>query len=135
MAATEHRAILDEVYRAFNRGDVDRLKELFADDMTMVIPGATQISGTFRGRDEVFGAFAQMAAITGGTSHAAVERVLVDDTGGVVIAVDSARRDGEDVSARFADVYRIEQGRVTELRPFPEDPIAMNHFWRRGDRP
>lgn len=135
MTPTEHRAILDEFYRAFDRGDVDRLKELFADDVTMVVPGATQISGTFRGQDEVFGAFARMAAITGGTTRTAVERVLVDDTGGVVIAVDSALRDGEDVSARFADVFRIEQGRVTEFRPFPEDPIAMNHFWRRGDRP
>ncbi|MFF3064174.1 nuclear transport factor 2 family protein [Oerskovia sp. NPDC057915] len=135
MSATENRSTLDEVYRAFNQGHVARLRELFADDMTMVIPGRTQISGTFHGHDEIFGVFARMAAITGGTSRADVERVLVDDVGGVVIAVDTARREGEEVTARFADVYRIEQGRVTELRPFPEDPIAMDHFWRRGGRP
>ncbi|MHA7132927.1 nuclear transport factor 2 family protein [Oerskovia turbata] len=130
MTATENRAILDEVYRAFNRGDVDRLRDLFAEDMSMVVPGSTRISGTFTGHDAVFDALARMAAITGGTSRAEVERVLVDDAGGVVIAVDSARREGEDVSARFADVFRIENGRVTELRPFPEDPLAMSHFWR-----
>lgn len=130
MAASDNRSTLDEVYSAFNRGDVDRLRQLFADDMTMVIPGRTQISGTFHGHDEVFGAFARMAAVTDGTSRASVERILVDDTGGVVIAVDSALREGEEVTARFADVFRIDRGRVVDLRFFPEDPLAMNHFWR-----
>ncbi|GAA1988631.1 hypothetical protein GCM10009718_27750 [Isoptericola halotolerans] len=125
-----HRSVLEKVYEAFNAGDVAALDQLFHDDAVMSIPGETQISGVYHGKTEIFGAFARMAELTGGTSRAVVQRMAVDEDGGVVIAVDEATRFGEQVRAEFADVFTVRGSAVSELRFFPADPAEMAHFWR-----
>jgi len=122
--------VLDELYEAFNAADGAVLDRLFHPDAVMVIPGSTQISGTYRGKAEIFEAFARMAQITGGTSRAEVRRVAIDEVGAVVIAVDHAMRHGEPVTAEFADVFTVRDGVVTELRFFPADAEEMAYFWR-----
>lgn len=128
--ATTTRGVLEAVYEAFNAEDGAALDRLFHDDAVMVIPGATQISGTFHGKQEIFGAFARMAELTDGTSRAEIRRMTIDDVGGVVIAVDHVQRFGEPVTAEFADVFTVRDGAVSELRFFPAEPDQMAYFWR-----
>ncbi|MFF2832338.1 nuclear transport factor 2 family protein [Cellulosimicrobium cellulans] len=123
--------VLDELYEAFNAADGVVLDRLFHPDAVMVIPGSTQISGTYRGKAAIFEAFARMSQITGGTSRAEVRRVAIDEAGAVVIAVDHAMRHGEPVSAEFADVFTVRDGAVSELRFFPADADQMAYFWRK----
>ncbi|MBB5866830.1 ketosteroid isomerase-like protein [Allocatelliglobosispora scoriae] len=118
------------VYEAFNTADGARLDELFADEVVMVVPGATAVSGTFEGKAAVFAAFALMGELTGGTTRAEITRILTDASGAVVIAVDHATRHGRDVMAGYADVFDIEDGRVRRLQVYPADPAAMADFWR-----
>jgi len=42
-------------------------------------PGRNQLSGTFRGKDEVFASFQKVAQLTNGTFRLELHAVLVDD--------------------------------------------------------
>jgi len=48
-------------YEAFAQGDLAALSELIADDVTWHALGVGPLSGTYHGRDEVFGFFGRLA--------------------------------------------------------------------------
>lgn len=66
---TEHPniAILKKGYEAFGEGDMATLNELFDPSVTYHVPGNSQISGDYQGRDAVFGFFGKLAELSGGT--------------------------------------------------------------------
>ena len=55
-------------FAAFGTGDMATLGELFADDIVWHIGGRSPIAGDYKGKDEVFGFFAQLAQRAGGPS-------------------------------------------------------------------
>lgn len=62
-------------FAAFGAGDIATLGELFADDIVWHVGGRSPISGDYKGKDEVFGFFAQLAERAGGTLHVDVHDV------------------------------------------------------------
>ena len=66
---TEHPNIelTRQGYDAFAKGDLAALSELIAGDATWHVLGVGPLSGTYHGRDEIFGFFGRLAEETGGT--------------------------------------------------------------------
>ena len=74
-------------YAAFAEGDMATLSELIADDVTWHQNGVGPLSGTYHGRDEVFGFFGRLAEETAGTFRLDVHDVLANDEHAVALCV------------------------------------------------
>ena len=121
--------LLRKGYAAFDAGDLDTIRALFADDIIWHVPGRNPLSGTLKGKDEVFGWFAKLLTITEGTAKIAVHSVIADDTHGVVLGTSSASRGGRSLSLNTADVFHIRDGQVTEAWFFTDDQYAEDEFY------
>ncbi len=91
---TEHPSVelTRQGYEAFAKGDMATLSELMADDITWHVEGAGSLSGTYRGREDVFGFFGRLAEETGGTFSLDVHDVLANDEHVVALCTLSASR-------------------------------------------
>jgi ketosteroid isomerase-like protein len=69
---TDNLALLHDGYAAFAAGDLVRLGELFADGIIWHMPARNPMSGDYRGKQEVFALFGQLAEQTAGTGAVAL---------------------------------------------------------------
>src|SRR5713226_7362004 len=81
-------------YEAFLGGDLGALNDLFADDIVWHVPGRNQMAGDFAGKDAVFGQFAKLMELTGGTFKLEIHDILANDTHAVVLVRATAEHDG-----------------------------------------
>lgn len=127
--AHRNEEILRKGYAAFTSGDLDTIRALFADDIIWNVPGRNALSGTFKGKDEVFGWFAKLLTSSEGTFKAEVHDVLANDEHGVVIVSVTAQRGTGSLSVRGVDTYHMRDGKVTEGWFFNDDQYAEDEFW------
>ncbi len=123
-------------YEAFAHGDLAALSGLIADDVTWHVSGAGPLSGTYHGRDEVFGFFGRLAEETGGTFRLDVHDVLANDEHAVALCTLSASRSGKSIEVPVANVSHVRDGKVTvrdgkvtEFWGATTDPQASIDFW------
>lgn len=121
--------LLRRGYQAFAKGDADTLSGLFADDIVWHVPGRSPLAGEYRGREAVFGLFAKLAEMTGGTFKLDVHDVLAGDEHGVVLAVATAEREGKRLESRTTHVWHLRDGKATEFWSQAEDLYAADEFW------
>ncbi len=129
MADHPNAALLRKGYEAFASGDMATLTELFAEDVVWHVPGNSQISGEHRGRDAVFGVFAKVGQLTGGSFKIELHDVLANDEHAVSLTRGRASREGKQLEAVECTVYHIKGGKVTEFWSFPEDQRVTDEFW------
>ena len=116
-------------YAAFATGDLATMTELIADDVTWHVTGAGPLSGTYHGRDEVFGFFGRLAAETAGTFRLDIHDVLANDEHAVALCTLSATRGTRSLQVPVANVAHVRDGKVTEFWGATEDPQATIDFW------
>lgn len=116
-------------YDAFSKGDMDTLRELFADDIVWHTPGRSPLSGDFKGIDEVLANFARTAELSGGTFKISLHDVLANDEHAVSLFESSAQREGKSLTSRGILVQHIEGGKVKEGWLHPDDQYAIDEFW------
>ena len=119
-------------FEAFSTGDMAALNDLFADDIVWHAPGRNQMSGTFHGKDEVFGQFAKLFELTGGSFKLEIHDVLANDTHAVVLARATGEYDGRKLDDKGVQVFHITDGKVTEQWLHPGDLHAADEFWGQG---
>ncbi len=114
-------------YDAFLRGDLGPLDDLLAEDVAWHETGRHQLSGVYRGREEVHRLLNRLGELTGGTMRIDVRTVLADDTDGVaVLRVSGRRGDRSFEDVLETHVYRFADGRVTEWHQAFEDQYAID---------
>jgi uncharacterized protein len=116
-------------YAAFAAGDLATMTELIADDVTWHVTGAGPLTGTYHGRDEVFGFFARLAAETAGTFRLDIHDVLANDEHAIALCTLSATRGDKSLRVPVANVAHVRDGKVTEFWGATEDPQATIEFW------
>jgi uncharacterized protein len=116
-------------FAAFGTGDMATLGELFADDIVWHGGGRSPISGDYKGKDEVFGFFAQLAERAGGTFRIDVHDVLANDEHVVALTTGTGQREGKTLSDNGAQVFHVKDGKVTETWFLPGDQYADDEFW------
>jgi len=116
-------------YAAFGAGDMATLNELFSDDIVWHAPGRNQLSGTFRGKEEVFANFQKLAELTGGAFKLDIHTVLADDEHVAVLARAMAEREGRTLDDNGVQVFHVKDGKVTEQWLYPGDVYAGDEFW------
>jgi uncharacterized protein len=116
-------------FAAFGTGDLATLGELFADDIVWHAGGRSPIAGDYKGKDEVFGLFAQFAERTGGTFRIDIHDVLANDEHVVALTKGTAEREGKRLSVDGVQVFHVKDGKVTESWFHAADQYASDDFW------
>src|SRR6266550_6290526 len=106
--------LLNKGYDAFDKGDLDTVRSLFADDIVFHVAGNSQLAGDYRGIDEVFGFFGKLVELSGGTFKIERHAVLADDEHATVLSTSSAERNGTSLTLKTIDVFHVADGKVTE---------------------
>jgi ketosteroid isomerase-like protein len=121
--------LLRRGYAAYSSGDLDTINELFADDIVWHVAGRSQISGDYTGKEQVFGFFAKLAELSGGTSTVEVHDLLAGDEHGVAIISELATRNGQSHTGRATHVFHFRDGKVTEMWDAQVDQYSLDEFW------
>lgn len=122
------RAVVDELYRAFAARDAVTLQRLLA-AAEWRVPGASQVSGTYRGAAEVLGYFGKLRELSGGTFHAEVLDVMTSGTRAAVLARATGKRDGRGYDKTYVLVLEVRGGAILSGTLYNEDQAAFDAFW------
>ncbi len=115
-------------YDAFNRRDVATIMSLLADDVVFHIPGHSQQSGDFSGKNGAGASFRRSESYPEApigwrsmtywpTMHA------------VALLRAKAERDDKTFDMNVAHVWHVRQGKAAELWILPGDQYAFDEFW------
>jgi ketosteroid isomerase-like protein len=129
MADHPNVEVLRKGYAAYSSGDMETINDLFADDIVWHVAGRSQLAGDYNGKDEVFGFFAKLIELSGGTSRLEVHDVLANDEHGAVLVTGTATRDGTEFSGQDVHTFHLRDGKVTEFWDSPLDQYAADEFW------
>ncbi|MDQ1685250.1 MAG: uncharacterized protein QOC82_1987 [Frankiaceae bacterium] len=129
MADHPNVELLRKGYAAYSSGDIEVLNELFADDILWHIAGRSQLSGDYKGRDQVFGFFGKLMELSGGTATLELHDVLANDEHGVALVTGSATRDGKSFTGPDVHTFHLRDGKVVEFWDSPVDQYASDEFW------
>jgi uncharacterized protein len=116
-------------YAAFATGDMATLNELFADDIVWHAPGRNELSGTFKGKDEVFANLQKNMELTGGTFRLEIHALIADDDHAVALLRARAEREGKTLDDNTVQIFHIADGKLTESWLHPSDAYASDEFW------
>ena len=115
-------------YAAFNKGDVDALVELFAEDIVWHFPGTSKLSGEHVGRDATLAALGGYGAASNGTLQANLVDIMANDTHVTGWARDTATANGRTLDINSVVIFTMKDGKVTKGRHFVDDPAALDAF-------
>jgi ketosteroid isomerase-like protein len=129
MTAATDAATIRAGYEAFGKGDIPAVAQLLADDIAWHIPGRSDLSGDYRGRDEVIAFFTQVAQRSEGSFRLEIHDLLASDEHVVAIVTEIAHRGDQVLNARTTHVWHVRDGQATEFWALAADGYALDEFW------
>ncbi len=117
-------------YDAFNNGDMETMAQLMAADVVHRSPGDNQVSGEYKGQEEVFGYYGKLAELTNGTVKAELESVRAEGDGTVVARHRNlGQREGRNLDAMETLTCTVSNGQITALEESADDQAVWDDFW------
>jgi ketosteroid isomerase-like protein len=117
---------LETIYDAFGRGDMETVGAAYADDIEWRVNGPSPVSGTYDGKDAVFGFFSRMMDQYEGTLKVEVTAMVADDDAGFVAVQESASRP-DAVNYSGIHAWRFRDGKCAEFESYYDD--TYYDFW------
>lgn len=127
--ANPNEQLLRRGYEAFAQGDLEAVKEIFAEDIVFHVPGRGLISGEYRGREAVLGFFAKGQELSGGTLRIELHDVAATNEHAIALQINRAERNGKTLAARVVGVYHIRQGKAAEAWFLTDSQDENDQFW------
>lgn len=122
MSASENKAAAQSAYQAFGAGDMEGAMSNMADDIELIVPGNSTISGRYRGKEEVAGYFRTLASKSFKTEP---EHFIAE--GDHVVVLTRITADGQ--SADQADVLTFRpDGKLAKFQP-AGDTALQERIW------
>ncbi|HEX8098586.1 MAG TPA: nuclear transport factor 2 family protein [Actinomycetota bacterium] len=130
MAGEQNAETLRRGFEAFQKGDMDALRnEFFTEDTIWHVAGKGPMAGDYRGQ-EVFEWFRKLFELSGGTFRVDVHDILGTADHAVAITTVSAEREGKKLeNAKGIEVHHFEGGKVSESWLLNEDADEYEQFW------
>ena len=121
--------IIRRGYQAFSEGDMKALGLLYTDDVVQTMPGKNQLSGEYKGRDNVIGLYGKMYELSGGTFKARLKSLKTE--GDKVVSVHNAtgERDGKTLDNDDKIVFTFAGDKISRLDLTYGDQAASDKFW------
>jgi len=124
MSAQDNLAVARAISDAFDRGDMQKIDELTADDVVWHEIGRTQPR---------IGKAALRAAGLGGEADYTItgrtHDILASDDHAITLVEATATRGGKTLTYRTAEIYHIRDGRLAERWAFSDDTAAITAFF------
>ncbi len=121
MSAQSNVETTKAAYAAFSAGDAEAAMAAMADDIEWIVAGDSAISGTYRGKAEVGGFWAQLAGKGFVTDP---QQFLAD--GDTVVVLTRATVGGE--SSDQADVLTFDDGKLVKFRGIGDTALQVRVF-------
>lgn len=130
IGAAENAAIARAEMDAVQRGDIEGVMDLYADDVVLEYPGRNVLSGTYTGKDAVRGWFTGMAAAVGpGTKISRTLRdIVASDTHAIQLVSIDASKDGKITHWNSAIALYIRNGKISVVRILIDDPYVVDEL-------
>jgi len=130
MADHPHITLIRRGYDAFNKGDVETLRQILAKDCVQHVGGDNLASGEFKGVDAMLAYYGQLAELTGGTFRAVPELLTTDGHGHVIVVHHlTASRGGKTLDQRGTLLFQIAGDKAVDLLQCDEDLEESDRFW------
>jgi ketosteroid isomerase-like protein len=133
VGAAENRALVRQIFDAFERKQGFALRGLFAEDAVWTVPGRGTMAGVYSGREEIFRFLARLPKETGGTYGSELVDVLASDARAAALYRARGDRHGRTLELEQVLLFRIDDGLVREVLALPSDPDAFEAFWAARD--
>jgi hypothetical protein len=124
-----NEALLRRGYEAFATGDVATVMSIFDEDIVWHSPGRGQLSGDFKGHQQVTEFFVKIFELSGGTFKNEIHDILANDEHAVVLVHVTAERAGKPFDALGCHVWHLSNTKATEFWDLTLDPYAADEFW------
>lgn len=127
---TEHlnAAAVRRIFEAWNSGNLDVIREAYAEDIVLHFAGNNAMSGTYRGRDAVMDVSAR--AMQGWGPHAETETILTSDDHILIFLHAIFERDGKTLDVVLAMPMKVNaEGKITEISFLANDQRAWDQSW------
>jgi uncharacterized protein len=128
MSAEENAALLRRYLEAFSEGDMDTVREAFAEDAVWHLPGRSPLAGDHEGPDAILGFIGRAVEMTEGTFQLELLDVMASGEHGVQWQRITAERDGKSLDEVEAIVCRMREGKIEEVWHRP-DQYALDEFF------
>jgi hypothetical protein len=126
----ETEKVLRAAVNAMTTGDVEGLPAFFADDVLVHVPGTSQLSGDYKGKEELFNGFlGKLMSLTNGEVVLEPHDIIGSEDHAVGIYKWRATRDGKTIEWRHVNVYHVRDGQIVEIWQHPFDFEHWNEFW------
>ena len=116
-------------YDAFAVGDLDRLRDVLADDIVWHEPGRSPIGGDHKGPAGVAEFLQQLSVLSRGPLSVELIDVMVNAERAVAIHRVTARAGEVALDEIDALDFEIHNGRITEISVYQQDTYAFDEFW------
>ena len=131
--STKNTEIVREYFNAVANGDLAKLPDLLSETLIWHQPGSSDLSGTHKGRDVVFGLIGKFMERSQGTFKIdSIGNILANGDFVAVTLQFSGKTDSRAMSMAGIDVLRIENGKIQEVWLFSDDQAAEDAFWNVG---
>jgi hypothetical protein len=129
MSVEDNTRLVRHIMEAFANREGFALRDCFAEDAVWRVPGNGVMSGTFRGRAEIFRFLARLQKETNGTYRSTFLDALASEERGAGLYRAQGDRDGRSLDIDQVLLFTIKNGLVTEVLALPSDPAAFGAFW------
>ena len=118
------------IFAAFGRGDLDALQSQYlAADACFHYPGRSPLAGDHEGIAQVLEMSGRIFELSGGTFRLELHDVIANDEHAVALFLARGERAGRRLEDRTVEVFRIRDGKATEMWLYPADLYANDEFW------
>ena len=129
MGSQEDAAVVRRGYEAFNSGDIETLKGLFAPDAVYRVGGSGGLAGVKQGQEEILAYLGELFSQSGGTVKVELQDLIAGERHTVALQSAQAQRNGQSLEQQGALVFTLRDGKVTEVNEFQEDTAKASEFW------
>lgn len=127
--AHPNESLVREGYDAFLRGDLTAVAGFLSPDAAWHVAGTSQLAGVYKGHEELFAFFARLWEMTAGTVSITARDILASEDHAIVLTTLKASRGEEHLEDDGVAVFKIADGKATEIWVFAEDQTKMDAFF------
>lgn len=129
MGSEEDAALIRRGYEAFSAGDMNTLRELFAEDAVWHTGGTGPLSGDKKGRDAILESLGELASRSNGSFKITEVDVAVGEKRTVGFHRNQAERDGRSLDQHSAIAFTVSGGKIVDVVEMAEDTAKASEFW------
>jgi uncharacterized protein len=107
-------------------GNIDAARTVFHPDVVYVVPGKSQLAGTYKGPDAVMGYFGQLMTLTQGSYDISAMHWMVSDDHVSLFTTNYATKDGKALTWTETIIFAFKDGRKTRIDLLSGDQYGVD---------